>query len=204
MKGLPHALLVESDSGGLSLFVASHPLERPDIKHAPFSTYVSQHRGDAGWLAFTQSRSYFLEVSVSESFLKLPSVSAALYYLNCLLRAREYELAARLMPSINTDKALSWEESYWLSQLKGLASDVTPDMLAVRLKLALALRFGNAKMPFDGSNTDLYMDYLGVHGHVQSCCRLSRADHQSACDDLLTADAKPNSQEMERALEMSA
>ena len=58
LRGLPAALLLESDGHQLFVMVPHHPFQRSVIQECPFSTHVLQMRGDAKWRQACRTRMY--------------------------------------------------------------------------------------------------------------------------------------------------
>ncbi|KAA0175363.1 hypothetical protein FNF27_03064 [Cafeteria roenbergensis] len=172
LAGLPHALVLRGGDGSAHLLVPSHPLIQQFVADAPFSTFVAQARGTSKWTWSCARKTFLLSVSVSEGFLRVPSLAAALYLVQCLVAHRHYSRASRVLRSVDTDKPLSGTEQFLLTELGRFQRDNTPDMAAIRCQLCLCLRYVRSiRFPWVLANE--VAKVLGLREHVRSMCQLT-------------------------------
>ena len=158
--GLPFSLVLEAtDAGGaLMLLAPSYPVRRPAVASLPFATTLRPARW-ASWLAAARSRVFAYPVHGSGATLLYREPSAALYHLQMLLWARQYDAAAAVLPccALNdaplgggggTDGAEQGDdaarlvalETVWLLHCAlATADDSHPNALALRLRLFVGL-----------------------------------------------------------------
>lgn len=200
LAGLPHALVLRGGDGSAHLLVPSHQLHQQFVADAPFSTFVSQARGTPKWTWACARKTFLLSVAVSEGFLRVPSLGAALYLVQCLVAHRHYSRASRVLRSVDTDKPLSGTEQFLLSEVGRFERDKTPDMAAIRCQLCLCLRYVRSiKFPWElrGEVTKV----LGLRDHVRSMCQLT---HEQAASLLEMAEGEPSHIAMHRGFTKGA
>jgi hypothetical protein len=80
--------------------------------------------------------------------------AAAMYLLALRLFKRQYELAARLIPSVLSDVPFVGEESWVKGLFDGISDDPHPDGIALRLRIALQCTECNELPPFGGGGDE--------------------------------------------------
>ena len=98
---------------------------------------VPTGRSTEGWRAHVKATHYKLQLHSSNAFLITPSLSASMYLLALRLYKRQYELAARLIPSVLSDVPFVGEESWVKGLFDGITDDPNPNAVALRLRIAL-------------------------------------------------------------------
>mmetsp|Transcript_2150 Transcript_2150/g.2909 ORF Transcript_2150/g.2909 Transcript_2150/m.2909 type:complete len:4480 (+) Transcript_2150:77-13516(+) len=169
--GLGQSLLLESEGEGLQLLVPNHDLHRPKVKGEPFSTMMVPDRANSDWQEIMSTRYYLYQVHTSLSFLRTPSLAAALYLCLCRFLARDFSSAAAVVTTCTVDVPFSGEEAWIMGKFDRAADDQHPDAHAVRLKLSLMVAFSDNKVPWEVHQE--MNRYLAKLPHVSTTCRLS-------------------------------
>ena len=185
LRGLPHALLLLSASGDVSVLLSSLCKPCRLVHEAnPLHTQLMLLRHAPGWnRKLSTSRHYLYEVHRSKSYLTPSSLAAAIYLLVLRWLARDFEAAFAIAPSCVTDAPLSAEEAQLWGLLKELEHDHEPAAHATRLKLHLGARAcPELPCPWDASR-ELVM-YLSKLEHVPVGCRLSAEEELTLLSEL--------------------
>ena len=118
------------------------------------STALVFDRGVDSWRQHVKAAHYKLQMHASGAFLITPSLSAAMYLLAVRIFKRQYELAARLIPSVLSDVPFVGEESWVKGLFGGLSDDPHPDACALRLRIALQCTDCAELPPFGGGGDE--------------------------------------------------
>jgi len=179
VRGIPHSLLLESESGELAVLVpATAKPSRPKSHSTQFSNELLLDRGDSeGWNAAIvgECRHYLYRVHASHSFLFTPTFESALYLLLLRFLHRDYEEVFRLADSCANDMPLTAEQAQIFEQLEYLGVDLNPNAHACRLKLSLATMASGSMRPPWSPQREMEQ-YLVKYAQVFSSCRLTERE----------------------------
>ena len=148
------SLVLENMQREIFILLPSYGVMRPTIRACPMSTALIFDRSHAGWRSHVKATHYKLQLHSSGAFLITPSLSAAMYLLAIRLFKRQYELAARLIPSVLSDVPFVGEESWVKALFGGLSDDPHPDAIALRLRIALQCADCSELPPFGGGGDE--------------------------------------------------
>eukprot|EP00960_Hanusia_phi_P029240 747854-Hanusia_phi.AAC.2 len=173
VRGLPHALVLESMEGEISIITpASLPFRRNYQNGKLISTdLIFNHRDDNLRLSCMSVRQYIYPVHISSMFLFTQTFASALNLLLLRFLNLQHTEVFKLADCCVSDTKLSPEEELLLSQLRFLEDDVFPDAHACRLKISLVTANSDITPPWD-INAEM-LHYLSKIEHVSAACRLS-------------------------------
>ena len=176
LHGVPHALLLTSDTGELQMLVPNAKPVRPRIAGDPFAISLVIDRADAAWRARAANPYFIFPVHLSAKFVQCPSVGSCLYLAALRLLAREYAECHALLPGVASDVAHTAEEAqiFALFAEDWAQKDGHPDARAVILSLELALRDSPTLCPWDTESHFAKLTLL--HRHVSARCRLTKGE----------------------------
>jgi hypothetical protein len=185
---IPHALVLESNSGQRQVLVPSYELKRVSIGSCPLNSELvltssspeePERWHESDWCKNTASRFWMYPVHVSGSYLTTPSLSAALYLVLIMLMRRQYAEASRLLANCFTDTPLTKQEMWIVEMIASTAAaeesmgspDQHPDCVACRLKLAIVCYECGHKPSWDVPAD--YARLVQTYAHVSKACGLS-------------------------------
>jgi ankyrin repeat protein len=189
LSGIPHALVMVSDTQQIMVLVPNVAIERPDARNL-FTTEVALYRNMESWNQKVSAQYFSYEVHISKQFLITTSLGSTLYLLLLRLMARNYEDAFTLIDSVNTDRPFTNEEEQIFKALGPLAKDPSPDSNACFVKLTLQLKDGPIAFTSPFEDLDQAYGYITKLSRVSARCRLSIKQELSLMEICYTMIAK--------------
>jgi len=199
LHGIPYGVVFENDNAVRQLLVPSYPLLRPRVRSLPFSTHTVRNLCES-WLMCVQTRIFMFPVHASGEFLRISSLSSALYVtmglaqpirpqimlflpLACVrylfvvyMMTRNYIRAVRVLATFSTDVSLTEEQAYLARCAGKTSTDSHPDAHACRLRLFSLCREADPDFTVPWDVLEDYSQYLKKMSAVSVECRLSGAE----------------------------
>lgn len=186
---ISHSIVLTTESEEEHVLVPNIKMERPVVKHQPFSTNVVLDYNNKKWRENSKNLFYLFKIHVSNGFAFASSFEAELYLLANLVLARDFARAFEVASRVFTDIGLTNEGQQNLDlALKYTNKNLHPDALAVQARLYLQL--SDAPVVLEINIAKVMSEHINRHNHVSAQCRLTPAEELDlllACDDFQSA-----------------
>ena len=179
-----NCIVLEDNSGCLSLLVANHPLKRTEVTECPHlmqcdpveHAYSENSKSDS-WAKCVKTKYYVIDIHFSGAFLVFPSLESQLYLVYVRCKTCDYEDAVRLLVCGSfTDMKLSAEQAYQALNILTI-KDKDPDILGVCLRVVLIYLASGTNLPsLRPSPKAIYLAYLARMQDASAATRLTRTD----------------------------
>lgn len=187
IRGMPASVLMQDANGDLYLLtsLAAMPI-REQIGRSPLPSEVQLSHGDQVHLDSLQdtSRIVLLPVHSSESFVSVPSLTAALSMFLSRFMYREYARAARQVLTCVADAPLKRIERAFWRQLGTLNGDTHPEAHALRLRLAAVTSASRQFQPLPFDLAAELADYARCVRRIGPALRLSPEEELELFDEV--------------------
>ena len=177
LAGLPTGILLENaNTGGAEFSVLLSAGTRPEIVKggAGANSSYKLDRSSTEWLAnLGDVRHYLYPLHHSGAFLSTSTLASSLYLMLLRFLASQYSVVFAMAQTCVSDMAMSPDEAQVFGLLEGCGYDPSPDAVACRIKLYLAMIGSESTMPCPWHIADEAMTYIRLRVHVSAGCRLT-------------------------------
>jgi Ca2+-binding EF-hand superfamily protein len=192
IRGLPASVLMQDANGELHLLasLAAMPI-RESIGRSALPSEVQQSHGDQVHLdaLADTTRVVLLPVHASESFVSVPSLTAALSLFLSRFAYREYARAARQVLTCVADQPLKRIDRAFWRQLGTLNADTHPEAHALRLRLAAVTSASRQFQPLPFELAHELAEYARCVRRIGPALRLSAEEELELFDEVYAPDA---------------
>jgi Ca2+-binding EF-hand superfamily protein len=194
VRGVPASVLMQDANGELYLLtsLAAMPI-REAIGRSALPSEVQLSHGDQVHLdaLADTSRIVLLPVHASESFVSVPSLTAALSLFLSRFAYREYARAARQVLTCVADAPMKRVERAFWRQLGTLSGDMHPEAHALRLRLAAVTSASRQFQPLPFQLSHELANYARCVRRIGPALRLSPEEELELFDEVYAPDAPP-------------